>query len=47
MRDFDNWRWGLNYRFEEISEEFSSFAQVGKLFVKWSRRIDGCKRIPT
>jgi len=32
---FDNWRWGLNYRFEEISEEFSSFAQVGKLFVDY------------
>ena len=32
---YDNWRWGLNYRFEEISEEFSSFAQVGKLFVDY------------
>jgi len=32
---YDNWRWGLNYRFEEISEEFSAFAQVGKLFVDY------------
>jgi iron complex outermembrane receptor protein len=29
----DNWRWGLNYRFEEISEQFESFAQDGKQFV--------------
>lgn len=32
---YDNWRWGLSYRFEEISEQFSSFAQVGKLFVDY------------
>ena len=33
---YENWRWGLNYRFEEISEEFSSFAQaLSKLFVDY------------
>jgi outer membrane receptor for ferrienterochelin and colicins len=32
---YDNWRWGLNYRFEEISEQLASFAQVGREFVDY------------
>jgi iron complex outermembrane receptor protein len=32
---YDEWRWGLNYRFEEISEQFAPFAQVGKEFVDY------------
>ena len=32
---YDNWRWGLSYRFEEISEQLSSFAQAGRQFVDY------------
>lgn len=32
---YENWRWGLNYRFEEISEHLSSFAQEGRQFVDY------------
>jgi outer membrane receptor for ferrienterochelin and colicins len=31
----DNWRWGLNYRFEETEDRFSPFAQDGKAFVDY------------
>lgn len=32
---FDGWRWGLSYRFEEISDRLSSFAQDGQQFVDY------------
>jgi outer membrane receptor for ferrienterochelin and colicins len=31
----DYWRWGLNYRFETIADQFSSFAQDGIQFVDY------------
>jgi outer membrane receptor for ferrienterochelin and colicins len=32
---YEDWRWGLNYRFEEISEQLAPFAQVGREFVDY------------
>jgi|HubBroStandDraft_1064217.scaffolds.fasta_scaffold00050_15 outer membrane receptor for ferrienterochelin and colicins len=32
---YDDWRWGLSYRFEEINDRLSSFAQDGKQFVDY------------
>jgi outer membrane receptor for ferrienterochelin and colicins len=32
---YDGWRWGLSYRFEEINDRLSSFAQDGKQFVDY------------
>jgi outer membrane receptor for ferrienterochelin and colicins len=31
----DNWRWGLNYRFEEVADRLSPFAQNGTQFVDY------------
>jgi outer membrane receptor for ferrienterochelin and colicins len=31
----DSWRWGLNYRFEEVSERLAPFAQNGMHFVDY------------
>jgi outer membrane receptor for ferrienterochelin and colicins len=31
----DDWRWGLNYRFEEITDRLLPFAQDGTLFVDY------------
>jgi outer membrane receptor for ferrienterochelin and colicins len=32
---YESWRWGLSYRFEDVSEQFSPFAQNGKQFVDY------------
>ncbi|HTB90978.1 MAG TPA: TonB-dependent receptor [Steroidobacteraceae bacterium] len=31
----DNWRWGLSYRLEEVSEQLASFAQDGRQFTDY------------